>query len=186
MKLWRWLSAYADNPDPVAAAGNTVALVVVSNQPFYPLYIYWLVGDGVTTSFWTFLSTPFFAAVPALARRHALAGRALLPLAGIGNTVLCAKLFGVASGVELFLAPCVVLAGLLFRPRERLVGLALAGVGIAAFLVLHDRYGAPLHLYTPAQYETLLRLNATSVLTLSAFIGLSFAGALAAVERGRP
>jgi hypothetical protein len=183
MNLWRRLQAYAGNDDPVVAAGNAVALVVASNQPFYPLYLYWLIGDGFALSFFTFLSTPFFIAVPALARRNSRAGRALLPLTGIANTVLCAKLFGIESGVEFFLAPCVVLAGLLFRPRERIIMLALAGLGIAAFLGLHDRYGAPAYPYSAAQYATLLRLNVTSVLTLLAFIGLSFANAFAAAPK---
>ena len=112
------LRAYADNRDPLAAAGNRVALLVAVNQPFYPIYVAWLVGNAWPTLL-TFLSTPLFLAVPAVARRSPQAGRALLVLAGVANTMLAAKAVGVASGVEAFLAPCVVLAGLLFRPGER-------------------------------------------------------------------
>jgi len=51
-------------------------------------------------SFVTFLSTPFFLAVPAVARRSSLLDAAMLPIAGIATTVLSAKgRFGAASGV---------------------------------------------------------------------------------------
>ena len=175
------IRAYAANPDPLVAAGNAVALLVAVNQPFYPLYVAWLVGDAWPALF-TFLSTPFFLAVPAVARRNPLAGRALLPLAGFANTVLSAKAFGAASGVEVFLAPCLVLAGLLFRPGERRIAFALMAVGLAAF-ALHARYGAPWHLYSAEEYAAFVRLNAISAGGLLAFIGLTFSGAFAEAER---
>jgi hypothetical protein len=168
--------------DPLVAAANLIALVVAWNQPFYPLYLYWLVSENIAGSFLTFLSTPFFVAVPAVARRNSPAGRALLPLAGIGNTVLSVKLFGEASGVELFLAPCVMIAAMLFRQSERLVMLALVGLAFLVFAGLHGRYGAPLHLYTAEEYSHFLSLNALSVGTLTAFVGLTFANALAQIE----
>ena len=167
------IGAYAANPDPLVAAGNRVALLVAVNQPFYPLYVAWLVGDAWPTLV-TFLSTPFFLAVPAVGRRSPRAGRALLVLAGVGNTMLAAKAVGVASGVEAFLAPCVVLAGLLFRPHERRIAVILLAVSFAVFLVLHDRYGAPLHAYSAAQNGAFARLNAISAGGLLAFIGLTF------------
>lgn len=177
------LRAYIAHPDPLVSAGNLVAVVVACNQPFYPLYLYWIVGPDIGVSFLTFLSTPFFLAVPAVSRRHPLLGRALLPATGIANTILSAKAFGVASGVELFLAPCVTLAALLFRRSERWTMLALVGFGFATFLGLHSRYGAPLHLYTPDEYSRLYGLNAFSVLTLAAFVGIAFADAFSASER---
>lgn len=167
---------YAQSPDPRVAAGNAVALLVAANQPFYPLYVGWLAGNGWPAA-WTLLSTPFFLAVPAVSRRSPRAGRALLPLAGIANTVLAAWALGVASGVEAFLAPCVVLAGLLFRPAERIVSFALIAVALAAYVLLHDRYGAPLHAYSAAEYAALVRLNAISAGGLLAFIGLTFSAA---------
>ncbi len=179
--ILRPIRAYAANPDPRVAAGNAVALLVALNQPFYPLYVAWLVGDA-WPALLTFLSTPLFLAVPAVARRSPLAGRALLPLAGIANTVLAAKAFGVASGVEVFLAPCVVLAGLLFRPGERLVAFALMAIAFATFAALHARYGAPLHLYSPDQYAAFVRLNAISAGGLLAFVGLTFSGAFVEAE----
>ena len=182
MSPWRAIRNYTADPDPLVTAGNLIAVVVAWNQPFYPLYLYLVVGEDIGVSFFTFLSTPFFAAVPAVARRHSLAGRALLPLTGMANTVMCAKLFGEASGVELFLAPCVMIAAMLFRRSERLVMLALVGLGLLAYVGLHGRYGAPFHLYTAEEYSRFLSLNALSVGSLTAFVGLTFANAIAAIE----
>ncbi len=175
--ILRPIRAYAYSADPRIAAANAVALLVAFNQPFYPLYVAWLVGDARPALF-TFLSTPFFLAVPAVARRSPLAGRALLPLAGIGNTLISAKVFGVASGVEMFLAPCVVLAGLLFRSDERRVGFALMAIAFAAFAGLHARYGAPWTVYTAEQYAAFVPLNAVGAGGLMAFIGLTFSAAM--------
>ena len=185
MSPWRAVLDYTAHPDPLVAAGNLIAVVIAWNQPFYPLYLYFLVGDGVGVSFFTFLSTPFFLAVPLVARRHSLAGRAMLPLTGIANTVMCAKLFGEASGVELFLVPCIMAAAMLFRRSERLVMLALVGLGLLAYIGLHGRYGAPYHLYAADEYARFFGVNALSVGTLVAFIGVAFANAIADIESRR-
>jgi hypothetical protein len=177
MRLWRAVQDYAASDDPLVSASNFIALTVASNQPFYPLYVYWAVGEGVTPTFYTFLSTPFFLAVPALARRNSQAGRSLLSLAGMANTALCAKLFGVASGVELFLAPCVVIAMLQFRRAERLASFGLAGVAFILFAFVHDRYGAPAFPYSTDAYASFQKLNAFSVGSLCVFVGLVFANA---------
>ena len=173
---------YAAHGDPRVAAGNTIALLVASNQPFYPIYLYWLVSDTITPAWFTFLSTPFFLAVPAVARRSAVAGRALLPLAGIGNTLLCASLFGVQSAVEIFLIPCAVIALLLFRPSERLIAFGLCAIAFGAYFLLHDRYGAPMVAYTADKYTALARLNIVSASTLTAFAALVFSNLLARTE----
>lgn len=177
------LKAYAHHPDPRVATANFFALLVASNQPFYPLYVYWTVGPEIGPTAWTFLSTPFFLAVPALSRWNTLIGRAMLPIAGIANTLLSAKVFGVASGVEIFLVPCAVLALLIFRPHERWVAaFPLAGACFLAYFVLHGAYGAPFHLYSEAQYGALLRLNMMSAGGLTAFTALSFSTLLAEAE----
>lgn len=184
MSLWSGIRSYIADDDPLVAAANQIALVVGWNQPFYPLYLYWLAGEAIGPSFLTVLSTPFFLAVPAVARRYPLAGRALLPLTGIVNTVLCTKLLGVASGAELFLVPCMMVAALLFRRSERYVMLTLVVLSLLAYLGLHGRYGAPLHLYSPDEYASFVRLNAVSVGTLTAFVGIVFSNALAVIEEG--
>ncbi len=166
------LRRYAAGADAQVAAANTVALVIVGNQPFYPLYVYALVGDAAWPTLLTFLSTPFFAAVPAVARRRSLAGRALLPLAGIGNTLLCAKVLGPASGVEAFLLPCLALPMLLFSRAERRIAVAFAVLPPALYLLLHGRYGAPLHAYAPDEAAALVRLHGVSVACLMGLLGL--------------
>ena len=182
MAPWRAVRRYIAHPDPLAAAANLIAVVIVWNQPFYPLYIYLLVGKDIAITALTFLSTPFFLAVPALARRCPLGGRVLLPLTGIVNTVFCTKVFGEAAGIELFLAPCIMIAAMLFRRSERIVMLTLVGLGLAAYLLLHGRYGAPLHLYSSEEYTAFLGLNAVRVGSLIAFVGLTFSNALAEIE----
>ena len=107
------VGVYAAHPGPREAVANTVALVIVSNQPFYPLYLHWAVSPVIGPSLLTFLSTPLFAMVPAVMRRSSKLGRSLMLCAGIGNTLLCRFVFGGSSGVEAFLFPCLVLAVLL-------------------------------------------------------------------------
>lgn len=177
------LRAYAHHPDPRVATANFFALLVASNQPFYPLYFYWTVGPEIGPTAWTFLSTAFFLAVPAVSRRNTLLGRALLPIAGIANTLLSAKVFGVASGVEIFLIPCAVLALLIFRPHERwIAAFPLAGFCFLAYFLFHDAYGAPVHLYSAAEYTALLRLNMMSAGGLTACTALVFSTLLADAE----
>lgn len=181
-KAWTRLKAYAAHDDAATAMANLVALVVVSNQPFYPLYILWGVSQVIWPALFTFLSTPFFAAVPALSRRSPLAGRVLLCLAGIGNTALSAKVFGTASGVEMFLIPCALLAVVLFRPKERAVSVALLALAVGVYL-LRGSYGAPAHAYSAEEYAALVKLNALSVATLTLFVGLLVAGRIAELEK---
>jgi hypothetical protein len=112
---WRRVSGHFGSPDPRIAACNTVALIVVGNQPFYPFYVWYAAGAPVGAAYLTWLSTPFFVAAPWLARRHSLGGRVMLLCASLGNTVLAAGALGPASGVELFYLPCLVLSFIGFR-----------------------------------------------------------------------
>ncbi len=169
---WKYLRSYARNDDPLAGAANAVALLVASSQPFYPLYVQWSVGPTIWPTFYTFLSTPFFLLVPAVGRLNSLAGRAMLPLAGIGNTVLSTAVFGVASGVEVFLIPCALIACLLFRPDERLASYALVLLAVLSFTVLRGFYGTPVHVYSGEEYAGFVALNAFSAGMLSCFVGL--------------
>lgn len=181
-RLYQAVAAYAQSDDPLSAAGNVIALCVAGNQPFYPFYIWWVVGDDGWTSFTSFLSTPLFLAIPWVSRRSSLAGRAMLPIVGIANTLLSVKAFGFASGVALFLGPCAMIAGMAMRASERWMMLAILGLALAAF-ALHDRVGAPLHLFSPAEYARFLSLNAWSVAGLTAFVALKFSGAYAEIRR---
>lgn len=185
--LWARLSApvagYMAHPDPLAAHANWIALLVASSQPFYPLYVWWAVSGTIWPVFFTWLSTPFFLAVPFVARRNSFAGRALLVLAGIGNTLMSAALFGTTSGVELFLLPCLTIAFLHFRPGESAPGksslgerwfsYAIAGALAFAFLYLRGWYGAsPIHAWTADELAAFLSLNAMSTGGLMCVVGM--------------
>jgi hypothetical protein len=172
-------AAYARADDPLAAASNLIALVVVANQPFYPLYLRIFVGDDQGVSLLTFLSTPFFLATPAVAKHASLLGRAMLPVVGVLNTFFCAKIFGQASGVELFLCPCAMIAGMALRAEERKVMLLILGLAFGGFLVLHNRYGAPLHLFTDEEYARFVSMNAASVGALIGLVALQYSSAYA-------
>ena len=174
LELWRAITAYAEADDPRLAAANRLALLVASNQPFYPLYIRALVGDDGWTSTLTFLSTPFFLAVPYVGRRWPIIARMMLPLVGAANSFLAAKAFGAASGAELFLCPCAIIAALAFGRGERRPMLAVVGALLAMLLIFHDRLGAPLHFFSAEQYSALLNLNLWSAAGLSALVAWQF------------
>jgi hypothetical protein len=173
------LRAYAANPDPLASAANTIALVVAGNQPFYPLYLYAIAGTAAWPAWLTLLTMPLFVAIPAVVRWHSLAGRAMLPVVGVANTMLAAKVIGVASAVELFLLPCVLLAALLFRSRERAVMVPMLALPFLAYVMLDPLLGAPMRTFGAEVHRSMARVNALSVAGLTACIGLLFAAILA-------
>ena len=163
------LASFLANDDPLAAIANTGAFLVWSNQPFYPLYVWFLVGSDAWPSFLTWLSTPFFVAVARLGRTHPLGGRVLFVIAGVLNTLLSVKAFGPDTLVGWFLLPCFIIAATFFRVREWPVAFGLCvATALAALLVPH--LGAPLHLYTAAQARSLSHLNLWSVGVLSAYL----------------
>ena len=174
MKWVRWFQRYAAHPDPRAALANLVALLIVSNQPFYPLYVYWIVGTPAWVTFVSFLSTPFFFAVPAVTRRNSLAGRILLCVTGTLNTVLCVWAIGEASGVAMFYFACILIGVVLFRASERVTMAICTALPMAAYLFLRHRLGAPLHVFSAAEYASLVTLHAVSVGSLIAFVGYKF------------
>lgn len=166
---------YTENPDPFAHAAGTIAIVVAGNQPFYPLYLHAIVGAAAWPAWLTLLSTPFFLMVPVIARRNSLLGRALLPIAGVANTMLCVKLFGVASAVELFLLPCVLLGAILFRPWERTTMVLVLTVPFAAYLAFDSNLGPPMQVFSSSAYNSIIAVHAVSVAALTALVGLLFA-----------
>lgn len=177
------LGAYKSNPDPLAVLANTVALVIAGNQPFYPLYLHAIAGTAAWPAWLTLLTTPLFAAIPAVSRRHPLAGRLMLPVVGVANGVLAVKLIGVDTGVELFLLPCVLLATLLFRPAEKLAMAAAVACPFAAYFVLDRLVGLPLELYSDAEYRAIVSMHAVSVGSLFALIGYVFPSSTAVTDR---
>jgi hypothetical protein len=137
-----------------------------------------IVGAAAWPAWLTLISTPLFLAVPAVARRHSLAGRALLPIAGIANTVLCVKLFGLASAVELFLLPCVLLGTILFRPHERVTMALVLSLPFIFYLGIDWNLAPPLKVFSAAEYHSIVAVHAVSVAALIALVGLLFAAVL--------
>jgi hypothetical protein len=184
--ILRRFYAYIASDDPLMAASNAVALIVAFNQPFYPLYIRWLVGDDHGASLATFLSTPLFLAVPAVGRWSSFAGRAMLPVVGILNTLASAQFLGAASGAELFLCPCAMIAGMSLRQSERPAMLAIVALALAGFVLLHARATSADGLFSSAQYAHFVSLNAWSVAGLIAFAAMRYSSAWAqSAARGR-
>lgn len=166
------IGRYIHHPDPLVAGANWVAILVATSQPFYPLYVWWSVSDTVWPVFFTWLSTPFFAAVPAVARINPSAGRALLTLTGVANTLMAAKLFGVASGVELFLLPTITTAFVFFRTRW--FGYAVSAALALVFLFARDLYGfSPVHAWTAEELAAFVTLNAMSAGGLTVVLGMA-------------
>ncbi len=177
--LWRRAEAYAASGDPLTRASNMLALIVASNQPFYPLYVWGAIGRWEWALLLTFLSTPFFLAAPLAARLAPGPGRLFFPLVGALNTYFSAHVFGQASGVEAFLAPCLIVAALSCRAPERVALACYFALVGGLFLILHNAYGAPLAALSATQSQALASLNAYSagVLCLIASWTLSAAWA---------
>jgi hypothetical protein len=165
-----WLSSYLASDDPFAAIANTGAFIVWSHQPIYPLYCAWFVGRDAWPSLLTWFSTPFFAAVPIIAReKGSLAGRCLFLGAGLANELVALKAMGAASGVGWFILPCFVIALTFFRAREWRASVALTILtGLCALAI--GRLGAPLHVYTEPQNRGLAELNFYGALGISLYL----------------
>jgi len=172
----RWVRAYIASDDPYVAAANFVALVLAWNQPFYPVYLWFILGADAWIGVPDMLSGLAFFAVPALTRRWSLLGRAALVLFGIGNTIVCIELLGQESGVALFLAPCAMLAAILFRWRERFAMVALAGLPMVVWWGTRSGLGGPPVRFAPDRYASLFSMNAISVGCLMVFLGWVLAG----------
>jgi hypothetical protein len=178
MKVAAWLRRYSAHPDPATAAVNFVALVLAGNGPFYPLYALALIGSGRAGAWLTTFASPFFFAVPALSRRHPLAGRTALPMIGIANTVWCAALLGCGSEVQLFLLPCIALAALLSGRDERRLALFLTGLPLGVLIALTELPLAGLMQLGRDELAALARLNTISAGTLTGFLALTLANVL--------
>lgn len=168
----------AGEREPLAAASVTIAWAVLLNKPFYPLYVWGLVGaPAAMASRVTLFAAPAFAALPWLARRKGFAARMALPLVGIADTLLATTSLGRDTGAAFFLFPCLMLAALVFRTREVWTARAIALLAFLAFAAIEWFVrGNPLAL-TSEQATRWSNLNFYSVIALSAFIALRFSSA---------
>ncbi len=162
---------------PLAAASASTAWVIVANKPIYPLYVWWLIGDHVASSLWTLTAWPLFLALALGAPRWPLAARIGLPLVGLFDTVFSEIMFGAASGVQAFFAPCAALAALSFRSDEAWVSRGLTAAAFVAFALLRWLALPGLHPWPPNETAALVTLNLYSAASLTAFVGLRFAPA---------
>lgn len=146
------------------------------NQPFYPLYLWLIIGDPAWATLPAIVMTFAFAAVALLGRRASLGARIALPMLGIANTVLYLLLLGEASGVGLFLLPCAMLAATLFRWSERFVMVAISSTPLVVWLALRGRVTTGSIAMTPEQTASVFTMNAVSVGVLMVFLGWVLAG----------
>lgn len=158
------ITGFARHRDPLAEAGNWVALTIGSHLPFWPLYVLWAAGrQALPSALLTMAMAPAFLAVPLLARRSSLQGRMAVPLLGIANTVFTIWILGLSSGTEVFLFPCAALAALIFRRSERRLMLALTALPLGVWYVLQTHAPTPLHHYDADAAHRLVVLNVCSI-----------------------
>lgn len=163
-------------PDALTQATITVSWVIILNKPFYPIYVWWLLGTGVGTSALTLASVPFFLLIPLIASRFSFYARLALPLVGTVDTVFETWVFGRASATLLFLAPCLMLAVLSFHTNEKWTQRCLSCFIYGCFAAGWWLIGPPFYPWGSEQLSTLLGVNAFAVASLMAFIGLRYAG----------
>lgn len=172
------LGRFVAHEDPLTASLNTVALVLAGNTPFYPIYLWAVLGSHAASSILlTTVSLPFWLAVPLIARRSGYAARLVLCVVGTLNTIWCSYVLGFDSGVALFLIPCVMLSTLGFHHQERRTMLLTAALPFLAYGVIRLVPVGPATIYPVSDYGHLVTLNAFSVACLTGFLGLSFTGA---------
>ncbi len=176
-------TAYIAHPDPLMEAGNLLAFVIGSNQPFYPIYLAFIAGTGAWRALPLLASMPFFLAVPLLARRSPLGARLLLIIASLANIVAAIAMIGAQSGLAVLFVPAAAMAAMLFRDREKLVMLALVGLSMAGWLLTGDM--GP-DAFRAAEYASMQRLNAMSAIGLCGVIGVALSAALRRIENNAP
>jgi hypothetical protein len=162
--------------DPRTGATVTIAWVIIANKPFYPFYVWWLIGDGVGTSAITLAAIPFFLAIPLTARKSPFSARLALPLIGTADTVCESILFGRGSATLLFLAPCMALALVSFYPVEKWWQRGVACIIFICFAICWRRLDDSAFPWTGDQIATLLSVNVFAVASLMTFIGVRYAG----------
>ena len=109
----------------------------------------------------------------------------MLLLAGVANTVLCVKMIGSPSGVELFLFPCALLATILFRSHERVFMVPLLLLTFLVYLLIDSAVGPAVQAFSADEYAAMVSLNAISVGSLLALIGYLFASIGSTPEQGK-
>ena len=162
-------------PSAQASASATTAWIVAANKPIYPLYVWYFAGSGLWAASLTAITLPLYIGLALLLRSRPKVLRFGVPALGIFDTVLATKLFGAASGAELFFVPCLMLATLAPETGETRASRTLVATIFLVALALHGRYGPPLHVWDADALDRLREVNSVSVACLCAFLGWSFA-----------
>ena len=172
----RWYRSYTASDDPHVSAGNTIAMVLAWNQPYFPLYLWWIVGRDAWVGIPDAFSGVLFFAVPAIARRSGMLGRIALVVLSVANVVFCSMMLGEEAGVQLLFLPCGMLAAMLFSWRERFVMLAMTSLPLVVWLLTRGRLDIPPIRFPAEAYASLFTLNAVSAGSLMVFFGWLLAG----------
>jgi hypothetical protein len=162
-------------PSPQASACAKTAWIIAVNKPVFPLYVWYFTGSGLWAASVTAITLPLYVGLALLLRSNLTTLRLGTPLLGLCDTVLAVKLFGAASGAELFFFPCLMLATLAAEAGETRTSRALVATIFLVAIALHGHYGAPLHLWSADALERLREVNIFSVASLCAFLGWTFA-----------
>lgn len=171
-----WLRRYNASDDPFIAATNFIAMVLAWNQPYYPVYLYWIAGRDAWVGLpFALAFFPFFA-IPAITRRAPLLGKVALVVVSAANIVFCSAMLGEPAGIQLLFLPCGMLAAILFSWRERFVMLAMTALPLLAWLGTRGRFDSPPVRFSPPVYASLFTLNAVSAGLLMIFFGWVLAG----------
>lgn len=163
-----WAARYLDSPDPVARASNRLVMILLANQPTYPLLVGWATGSWTASLALLMVSTPFFCAVPWVTRRAPGMGVLAFPAIGALNTAFCTMVLGRGSGVEVFLVPCAVLTVLACPSGSKWATGAMIAFLYATFAVGRLLPLGPVITLSLEQLEALVSLNAWSAASFTA------------------
>jgi hypothetical protein len=162
-------------PSAQASASAKTAWIIAINKPIYPAYVWYFAGSGLWAASITAMTLPFYVGIALLLRSRPRLLRFGVPALGLFDTVLATKLFGAASGAELFFVPCLMLATLAPETGETKASRMLVATIFLVALALHGHYGPPLHVWDADALDRLREINIISVACLCAFLGWSFA-----------
>jgi hypothetical protein len=160
-------------------------MVLAWNQPYYPLYLWWIVGRDAWVGIPDAFSSLLFFAVPAIARRSPMLGKAALVVFAVANVAFCSMILGEAAGIQLLYLPCGMLAAMLFPWRERFVMLTMTGLPLVTWVLTRGRLDSPPIRFAAEAYARLFTLNAVSAGLLMMFFGWLLAGIGRELEQRR-
>jgi hypothetical protein len=183
--MLRWLKAYVASDDPYVSTCNTIAMVLAWNQPYYPIYLWWIVGRDAWVGIPDAFSGLLFFAVPAIARRSPTLGKITLVVFSVANVAFCSMMLGEAAGIQLLYLPCGMLAAILFPWRQRIAMLAMTALPLIAWLLTRGRLDIPPIRFPTEAYARLFTLNAVSSGLLMMFFGWLLAGIGRDLDRQR-